>query len=354
MASPLLALRGLLLAPAPEQHSARAERLTRPPARPPARPSQALPLLQQQIPIQRARMRLRLQAPLAHQGPLLEELRSRPDVAVELVEEAGGAASIQLQVGSRGPGARAPCCAGGWVLCWRPGAACSRWAQPMGSVCGPQPAVSLLRSPPAARAIPPSAAARQHRRRATSHPISHPIPSHRRPPAPSSPAAPQADPGAFRELTAMVQTVTDRSGRLEVLSMAVTTEEGGSADDFAASARAAAAAAAAAAPSPSTAAPEPASRAPVARPAARQQAGAGGSGAEVVYAAGPVEGIPEQFASRKERFAELDGLQPGWTVELRSRGETVDAVFFAPSGEKVGAYAQARRLALQWHKANCG
>jgi hypothetical protein len=74
----------------------------------------------------------------------------------------------------------------------------------------------------------------------------------------------------------------------------------------------------------------------------------------VVYAQGTIASIPEQFASRKERFAELDDLQLGWTVELRSRGETVDAVFFAPSGEKVGAYAQARRMALQWHKANCG
>jgi hypothetical protein len=65
---------------------------------PPLALPQALPLLQQQIPIQRARMRLRLQAPLAHQEALLSELALRPDVSIELVEEAGGAASIQLQV----------------------------------------------------------------------------------------------------------------------------------------------------------------------------------------------------------------------------------------------------------------
>lgn len=56
--------------------------------------------------------------------------------------------------------------------------------------------------------------------------------------------------------------------------------------------------------------------------------------------------------SMQERFAELDQLQPGWTVELRQKGETIEAVFFHPSGEKAGAYANARRAALVWHKAN--
>ena len=54
-----------------------------------------------------------------------------------------------------------------------------------------------------------------------------------------------------------------------------------------------------------------------------------------VYLRGPVAGIPDEHASRRERFAELDELQPGWQVELRSRGAggTVDAVFFSPEGE---------------------
>ena len=68
----------------------------------------------------------------------------------------------------------------------------------------------------------------------------------------------------------------------------------------------------------------------------------------MVYARGPIEGLPEAFASRKERFAELDALQPGWLVELRERGDTVDAVFFSPAGERAGAFAAARRAALQW------
>lgn len=48
-----------------------------------------------------------------------------------------------------------------------------------------------------------------------------------------------------------------------------------------------------------------------------------------------MEGMPEEHASRKERFAELDQLQPGWIVQLRSRGDagTVDAHFVSPGGE---------------------
>ena len=42
--------------------------------------------------------------------------------------------------------------------------------------------------------------------------------------------------------------------------------------------------------------------------------------------------MPEEHASRRERFAELDQLQPGWTVQLRSRGETIDARFISPQG----------------------
>lgn len=65
--------------------------------------------------------------------------------------------------------------------------------------------------------------------------------------------------------------------------------------------------------------------------------GAGAAAApsgDVLYARGPAAGIPEEYASRKERFLELDTLQPGWEVELRGRagGGTVDAVFFSPSG----------------------
>ena len=68
----------------------------------------------------------------------------------------------------------------------------------------------------------------------------------------------------------------------------------------------------------------------------------------IVHPRGPLATLPEEQASRRERFAELDTLQSGWTVELRSRGEgsTVEAVFFSPDGQKVGAFAAARRAAL--------
>jgi hypothetical protein len=70
----------------------------------------------------------------------------------------------------------------------------------------------------------------------------------------------------------------------------------------------------------------------------------------VVYARGPISGLPEEHASRRERFAPLDALQPGWAVELVARGEAVDAVFYSPAGERVGPYANARRMAMQAQK----
>ena len=72
----------------------------------------------------------------------------------------------------------------------------------------------------------------------------------------------------------------------------------------------------------------------------------------MVYPRGSIAGLPDGHASRRERFAELDGLQPGWQVELRSRGAggAVEAVFYSPAGEAVGAFANARRQALQASK----
>jgi ribosome maturation protein SDO1 len=78
--------------------------------------------------------------------------------------------------------------------------------------------------------------------------------------------------------------------------------------------------------------------------------------APVVCSRGPIAELPEEHASRRERFSELDALQPGWTVELRGRGDgaPVEAVFFSPAGERAGAFAAARRAALQASKAAAG
>ncbi|KAG1671280.1 hypothetical protein FOA52_010851 [Chlamydomonas sp. UWO 241] len=203
----------------------------------------------------------------------------------------------------------------------------------------------------------------------------------------------QVEPGAFRELHNRLQAEMGGGGRIEVLSMAVIAE-GVQADQFAhlpangtgmgaagghgsapapASTSASAAAASAAAylngsdnvdgvarsmagasVSPRTAAAPtaaPAAAAAAPRSSAREPPGGGASGATVVYACGPVSGLPEEHASRKERFAELDTLQAGWQVELRAKGETVEAVFYSPAGKRVGAYATARRAALAAHKA---
>ena len=183
----------------------------------------------------------------------------------------------------------------------------------------------------------------------------------------------------FRNLHLFMQDTTNRTGRIEVLSFAVTAmDAGGSEHDFN-TLPAAAPVAPAAGPSSTDAAANgaasvsgrhdaaaggistPSRQQHPARPhrgpagAADAAAGAGaaaaGAGGRALYAKGPIAGLPEEFASRKERFAELDQLQAGWEVELRSRGDTVDAVFYAPDGTLVGTYATARRQALAVHKA---
>ncbi|KAJ9524185.1 hypothetical protein QJQ45_004976 [Haematococcus lacustris] len=164
----------------------------------------------------------------------------------------------------------------------------------------------------------------------------------------------QVEPGLFRQLHAFMQSTARGKGRLEVISFAVTAE-GASADEF--GAQPPPATPPTPLPSSPTSPDQEASRgeargttgAPAAA-AAGQGSGAAGPAppcSSVLYPAGPIAGLPEAHAQRRERFAELDSLQPGWTVELRSKGDAVEAVFFKPgSGECVGAFANARRLAL--------
>jgi ribosome maturation protein SDO1 len=73
----------------------------------------------------------------------------------------------------------------------------------------------------------------------------------------------------------------------------------------------------------------------------------------VLYPRGPISDMPEEYAARKERFLEIEGLQEGWTVQLQTKGgsaEVLDAVFFGPGGEKIGSFAMARRRALAHSK----
>ena len=91
--------------------------------------------------------------------------------------------------------------------------------------------------------------------------------------------------------------------------------------------------------------------------------------ATTTYPRGPIAGLPASFGgARRALFEELESLQAGWTVELVSRagvGEggggrggggdgaasgAVDAVFYGPGGARVGAFAAARRAALQASK----
>lgn len=78
-----------------------------------------------------------------------------------------------------------------------------------------------------------------------------------------------------------------------------------------------------------------------------------GHSGQIVYARGPIAGLAEEHASRHERFQELDQLQAGWEVELKTRGvgSTIDASFFDPNGRYFKSYAEARRAALHHSKS---
>lgn len=182
------------------------------------------------------------------------------------------------------------------------------------------------------------------------------------------------EPGIFRSVHSFIQTSSGGAGRLEVLALAATAEADADVaaaasgveslslaaqqrQQLAAPQSSAQQSSTAAAPAGSSsgfvaaaAATVPAARGP--RGAAAAAARGAAAGGIVVYPRGAVAQLPEEHASRRERFAELDDLQPGWTVELRSRGEggTIDAVFFSPGGECVGAFANARRAALKASK----
>jgi hypothetical protein len=184
----------------------------------------------------------------------------------------------------------------------------------------------------------------------------------------------QVEPGVFRNLHHFMQDTTNRTGRIEVLSFAVTKDAAGSEDFNTLTAAVPAAPAAVPALSSSVAdglrgtangasvsgrsetaggISTPSRQQHPIRPhrGAAAAAEVGTASGRVLYAKGSIAGLPEEFASRKERFAELDQLQAGWEVELRSRGDTVDAVFYAPDGTMVGTYATARRQALAASKA---
>ena len=76
---------------------------------------------------------------------------------------------------------------------------------------------------------------------------------------------------------------------------------------------------------------------------------AGDSCVEVLYPRGPIAGLPDEHASRRDRFAPIDEIQGGWRVELRRRGgsSVVDAVFFSPDGVLHKSFADARREAMR-------
>ncbi|CAD7705078.1 unnamed protein product [Ostreobium quekettii] len=158
----------------------------------------------------------------------------------------------------------------------------------------------------------------------------------------------QADPGLYQVLLALVRDLGKGHGHLEVVSLAVQREgmsgEGQASGDIQGILKEQQRASELSQVPYVTS--QPAST--TGRLRARSEED---SMAEVSYPRGPISGIPDDV-TRKPMFLEIDGLQPGWEVELTKRGESgvVDAVFFSPSGEKVGAFVQARRAALSASK----
>ncbi|KAK9848851.1 hypothetical protein WJX84_009675 [Apatococcus fuscideae] len=174
-----------------------------------------------------------------------------------------------------------------------------------------------------------------------------------------------AEPGCFRNMHSMVQSMSSGSGRVEVIALAAT-DEGNTGAQYTASTvsenqkgahshpSSIGGPTAAEASRPSAAAnangfqPIQASAAPQSTPAADK---AEKASLPVVYERGPVASIPEEHvgASRKARFSELDQLQPGWTIEVKGRpgGGVADPTFYSPSGQQVSSFAIARRTALQ-------
>lgn len=171
-----------------------------------------------------------------------------------------------------------------------------------------------------------------------------------------------SEPGFFRSLHAFVQQASEGSGRLEVQALAATAE-GQPDPDFAS------------APKPSPVQPSTPSlgeaprdaagaaasaratigdiRQPGHRPQPAVQADARIQGG-VIMPRGPIQSLPEDLGPRRERFVELDALQAGWEVELvgKKDGGPVDAIFYSPAGDRVGAFTNARRSALQASKSS--
>lgn len=148
------------------------------------------------------------------------------------------------------------------------------------------------------------------------------------------------EPGKYRQLHKKIEEWSQGTGRLELLNLAVASE--GKTASIPAPSQ-----------SPSTPPLEPDIpldrdlKSPIESKKKSKEAG------NVVYPRGPISGLSEDFG-RKEMFLEIDRFQVGWEVELKEQGpgsEIINATFFAPSGESIGAFSKARRLALAASKS---
>ena len=158
------------------------------------------------------------------------------------------------------------------------------------------------------------------------------------------------DPSTYRALDKLVK---ECKGRLEVVTLAVTDETTTSGTFDQDTMKATAAKQTAMEKAEEALSKIEISR-PVVQPMAPTQTRAtqletlSASDANILVPRGPIADLPEEHASLKERFADLDKYQLGWEVELRARegSSIVDAVFYSPDGELAKTYAEARRKAM--------
>lgn len=157
------------------------------------------------------------------------------------------------------------------------------------------------------------------------------------------------EPGHYRALDAGIQSMSRGKGRVEVMAVAVQDGVGGGEPTTSQSSN----------PSSFAVAPETAmtpvrTEARVSRPVFDPRGRDGGVdlGGDVIHPRCSVGSLPESLGSRRERFLELDDLQPGWEVEVRVKAgsDLGDAVFFSPEGVFCRSFAEARRKALAWAK----
>eukprot|EP00210_Caulerpa_lentillifera_P003786 g3617.t1 len=148
------------------------------------------------------------------------------------------------------------------------------------------------------------------------------------------------EPGKYRQLHKKLEELSHGTGRLELLNLAVASEDKTASTQLTFQ-------------DPSTTATSQVTSLDSDLPRSLESNKKVKEVGNVVYPRGAISGLPEDFG-RKEMFLEIEKFQSGWEVELKEQqhgSEIINATFFAPSGELIGAFSKARRLAIAASKS---